>query len=179
MVQQSLEGHGSFPGSKIALVFRKVLEQIEQGAAVGHKALSVFGSGSGHRFIVQARTLERTPPALPYTRAMERWKQPSQARLRLIVGAWIFLVVYAIVSYVYSLRGDIGDLQAFQVSNFTRTMFMDIGLMASAAAFWIVVFGRGPVRFVVAAATLILGSFAFFPYLAWLEWSALKHKRPQ
>lgn len=108
---------------------------------------------------------------------MERWKQPSQARLRLIVGAWIFLVVYAIVSYIYSARGDIGDLQAFQASNFTRTMFMDIGLMASAAAFWIVVFGRGPLRFLVAVATLILGSFVFFPYLAWLEWSALRREK--
>ena len=108
---------------------------------------------------------------------MERWKQPSQARLRLIIGAWIFLVIYAIGSYVYSFRGDAGDWNSFQVSNFTRTMFMDIGLLSSAAAFWIVVFGRSPLRFLFAIATLVLGSFAFFPYLAWLEWSALRGRR--
>ena len=108
---------------------------------------------------------------------MERWKQPSQARLRLIIGAWIFLVIYAVGSYVYSFRGDAGDWNSFQVSNFTRTMFMDIGLFSSAAAFWIVVFGRSPLRFIFAVATLILGSFAFFPYLAWLEWSALRGQK--
>lgn len=108
---------------------------------------------------------------------MERWKQPSQARLRLIIGAWIFLLIYAVSSYVYSYRGDVGDLNAFMASNFTRTMFMDIGLLSSAAAFWIVVFGRSPLRFLFAVATLILGSFAFFPYLAWLEWSALRGQR--
>jgi hypothetical protein len=116
-------------------------------------------------------------PPLFYTPVMERWKQPSQARLSLIVGAWIFLVIYTIVSYFFSFQVEIGDLRALQGSNFTRIMFMDIGLMASAAAFWIVVFGRGPLRFVVAVATLILGSFVLFPYLAWLEWSALKGKQ--
>lgn len=105
---------------------------------------------------------------------MEHWRKPSRHRLQLIIGLWVALVIYALVSQ-FSVVG-IDPWQTLRVSNFARVMFADIGIMSFLSAGYIFLAHRSWLRIPVALLTLFLGSFVLLPYLAWHEWRSLNFK---
>lgn len=102
---------------------------------------------------------------------METWKKPSRKRLLLIVGVWVSLLVFSLISSRFSV---LNTWETLQGSHFSRVMFSDIGVLATLIAGYIVLIHKAVWRIPFAVAILIFGSFALLPYLALLEWFSLK-----
>lgn len=84
--------------------------------------------------------------------------------------AYIFIIIYAILEETGFFGPDIGVLKSLQNSGFTRAMFLDIGILATLVAFWVLVTGKEKYRFIFAIAILFIGSFALLPYLVIEFW---------
>ncbi|MCA9379720.1 hypothetical protein KC675_00925 [Candidatus Dojkabacteria bacterium] len=87
-------------------------------------------------------------------------------QIAIILGiAYIFLIIYAILEETGFFGPDIGVLKSLQNSGFTRAMFLDIGILATLVAFWVLLTGKEKYRIFFAFAILFVGSFALLPYL--------------
>ncbi len=112
-------------------------------------------------------TTKSLPPAL------EQYRRPGPARLRLYAGLFLTLALTAVLGG--KKRGDIGTLGALKQSGFTRVMFMDIGALSTLGALYLLLTGRTPVRYPAAVASLFVGSFALIPALAYEDWVAMQN----
>jgi hypothetical protein len=102
---------------------------------------------------------------------METWKNPSRKRLFVIVGVWVALLVFSLISSRFSA---LDFWETLQGSHFARVMFSDIGVLSTLISGYIVLVHKAVWRIPFAIAILIVGSFALLPYLALLEWLALR-----
>lgn len=92
-------------------------------------------------------------------------------QIAIILGlAYIFLIIYAILEETGFFGPDIGVLRSLQSSGFTRAMFLDIGILATMVAFWVLLTGKKKYRIIFAIAILFVGSFALLPYLILEFW---------
>jgi hypothetical protein len=113
-------------------------------------------------------TTKHLPPAL------EQYRRPGPARLRLYAGLYLTLILTAVLGG--RKRGDIGTLGALKQSSFTRIMFMDIGALSTLGALYLLLTGRTPARYPAAVASLFVGSFALLPALAYEDWIAMQRQ---
>jgi hypothetical protein len=110
-----------------------------------------------------------TPPGLkPYRR-------PSAARLRLYLSLLALLVLTALVGR--RREGELGTVETLKRSSFARIMFMDIGALSTLGALYLALHGKTALRMPAAAASLLVGSFALLPALAYEDWRALQDDR--
>jgi hypothetical protein len=89
-------------------------------------------------------------------------------RSALIVAFWLFLVI---LTYLDSL-GELGMVdysngETLRNSSLARIMFVDIGVLATFAAYWVYRSSKVSIRVGFAIATLFVGSFALLPYIAY------------
>lgn len=101
------------------------------------------------------------------------YRQPSPARIRLYLSLLLALGLTAVVGR--RRPGDLGTRETLRRSAFARVMFMDIGALSTLGALYLVLNGRTPVRGPAALATLVAGSFALLPALAYEDAQALAH----
>ena len=87
---------------------------------------------------------------------------------------YLTLVIYAILEQVEFFGPDLGVINSLKLSGFTRAMFLDIGILATLAAFWVMIRGKGKYRILVAVGVIFLGSFVLLPYLIYLLWNDYK-----
>jgi len=93
-------------------------------------------------------------------------KLNKNRQIAIILGlAYIFLIIYAILEETGFFGPDIGVLRSLQNSGFSRAMFLDIGILATLVAFWVILTGKENYRIIFAIAILFVGSFALLPYL--------------
>ncbi|MFC4638657.1 hypothetical protein [Deinococcus hohokamensis] len=104
--------------------------------------------------------------------ALESYRRPGPARLRLFGVLMALLVTTALLGR--GRPGDLGTRETLRRSPFARVMFMDIGVLSTLGALYLVVTGRTRVRVPAAVAALFAGSFALLPALAYEDWAALR-----
>jgi hypothetical protein len=109
-------------------------------------------------------------PTLPP--ALEQYRRPGPARFRLYAGLYALLVLTAVLGG--KKRGDLGTLGTLRKSSFARIMFMDIGAVSTLGALYLLLSGRTPLRYPAAVASLVAGSFALIPGLAYEDWMAMR-----
>ncbi|WP_293913123.1 hypothetical protein [Deinococcus sp.] len=102
---------------------------------------------------------------------LEQYRRPGAPRLKLYASLYATLVLSAVLGGKRS--GDLGTLGTLRASSFARIMFMDIGMVSTLGALYLVLAGKTPVRVPAAVATLFLGSFALIPALAWEDYQAM------
>ncbi|GGM21563.1 hypothetical protein [Deinococcus aerophilus] len=107
-----------------------------------------------------------TPPGL------EPYRRPSAARLRLYLSLLLMLVLTAVVGR--RREGELGTVETLKRSSFARIMFMDIGALSTLGALYLMLNGKTAVRAPAAAASLVVGSFALLPALAYEDWRAMQ-----
>lgn len=82
------------------------------------------------------------------------------------VLTWLGLILFVILEGQGLFGPDIGMSETLRTSGFARIMFADIGAVSTLVAIWIVLSSKLRVRYVFAAASLFVGSFAILPYVA-------------
>lgn len=102
------------------------------------------------------------------------YRQPSRERLRLYLSLLLMLVLTAVLGR--GRPGELGTLDTLKRSSFARVMFMDIGVLSTLGALYLVLNGKTAVRVPAAVASLFAGSFALLPALAYEDWVALRAK---
>ncbi|WP_019587560.1 hypothetical protein [Deinococcus apachensis] len=110
-----------------------------------------------------------TPP-----QALAKYRTPSPDRLRLYAVLFALLVLTAVLGR--GRPGDLGVWETLRRSAFARVMFMDIGVLSTLGALYLVLRGKTRVRFPAALASLFVGSFALLPALAWEDWVAMREE---
>ncbi|WP_104989772.1 hypothetical protein [Deinococcus sp. NW-56] len=111
-------------------------------------------------------TLKALPPTL------EKYRAPGPERLKLYAALFVMLVLSAVLGR--RRPGDLGTMDTLRRSPFARVMFMDIGVLSTLGALYLVLNGRAAVRVPAAVASLFVGSFALLPALAWEDWQAME-----
>ncbi|WP_202630415.1 hypothetical protein [Deinococcus alpinitundrae] len=101
-----------------------------------------------------------------------QYRRPGLPRLKLYASLYAMLVLTAVLGR--SRPGELGTLETLRRSSFSRIMFMDIGMISTLGALYLVLEGKTPVRVPGAVATLFAGSFALIPALAWEDWTAMR-----
>ncbi|MFC3862832.1 hypothetical protein ACFOPQ_18875 [Deinococcus antarcticus] len=102
------------------------------------------------------------------------YRHPSRERLRLFVSLFVVLVLTAVLGR--GRPGELGTLDTLKRSSFARVMFMDIGVLSTLGALYLVLNGKTAVRVPAAVASLFAGSFALLPALAYEDWVALREQ---
>lgn len=110
-----------------------------------------------------------TPP-----QALDKYRAPGPDRLRLYAVLFALLVLTAVLGR--GRPGDLGVGETLRRSAFARVMFMDIGVLSTLGALYLVLKGRTRVRWPAALAALFIGSFALLPALAWEDWVAMRER---
>ncbi len=105
------------------------------------------------------------------------YRQPSRERLRLFVSLFGLLVLTAVLGR--GRPGELGTLDTLKRSSFARVMFMDIGVLSTLGALYLVLNGKTAVGVPAAVASLFAGSFALLPALAYEDWVALREREGQ
>ncbi|WP_135228818.1 hypothetical protein [Deinococcus fonticola] len=100
------------------------------------------------------------------------YRQPSRERVRLYLSLLLMLVLTAVLGR--GRPGELGTLDTLKRSSFARVMFMDIGVLSTLGALYLVLNGKTAVRVPAALASLFAGSFALLPALAYEDWVALR-----
>jgi len=103
---------------------------------------------------------------------LDQYRRPGLPRLKLYASLYAMLVLTAVLGR--SRPGELGTLETLRRSSFARIMFMDIGMISTLGALYLVLEGKTPVRVPGAVATLFAGSFALIPALAWEDWTAMQ-----
>ena len=103
---------------------------------------------------------------------LDQYRRPGLPRLKLYASLYAMLVLTAVLGR--GRPGELGTLETLQRSSFARIMFMDIGMVSTLGALYLVLEGKTPVRVPGAVASLFAGSFALIPALAWEDWQAIK-----
>jgi len=105
---------------------------------------------------------------------LQKYRTPGPARLQLYAALFVMLVLTAILGR--GRPGDLGTLETLRRSPFARVMFMDIGVLSTLGALYLVLGGKTSVRMPAALASLFVGSFALLPALAWEDWVAMQER---
>ncbi len=105
----------------------------------------------------------------------EQYREPGPKRIGLYLSLWAALAATAALKP--RGREDMGTLETLRRSHFSRVMFADIGALSTLGALYAVTRSRSPLRFVAGGLTLVVGSFALLPYLAWEDWRAWRARR--
>ena len=105
---------------------------------------------------------------------LDQYRRPGLPRLKLYASLFAMLVLTAVLGR--RRPGELGTLETLKRSSFARIMFMDIGMISTLGALYLVLEGKTPVRIPGAVATLFAGSFALLPALAWEDWAALREE---
>ncbi|MDL2343160.1 hypothetical protein QOL99_03250 [Deinococcus sp. MIMF12] len=113
-----------------------------------------------------------TPPSAPLPLALEKYRAPGPERLKLYAALFALLVLSAVLGR--GRPGDLGTRETLRRSPFARVMFMDIGVLSTLGALYLVLNGKTAVRVPAAVASLFVGSFALLPALAWEDWRAME-----
>ena len=103
---------------------------------------------------------------------LEHYRRAGMPRLKLYASLYLALVLTAVLGR--HRPGDLGTLETLKRSSFARIMFMDIGVVSTLGALYLLLNGKTPVRVPGALATLFAGSFALIPALAWEDWQAVQ-----
>lgn len=111
-------------------------------------------------------------PSLPPT--LEKYRAPGPERLKLYAALFVMLVLSAVLGR--GRPGDLGTRETLRRSPFARVMFMDIGVLSTLGALYLVLNGKTAVRVPAAAASLFVGSFALLPALAWEDREAMRRQ---
>lgn len=106
--------------------------------------------------------------------ALEKYRAPGPDRLKLYAALFVTLVLSAVLGR--KRPGDLGTRETLRRSPFARVMFMDIGVLSTLGALYLVLNGRAAVRVPAALASLFVGSFALLPALAWEDWAAMQER---
>lgn len=104
--------------------------------------------------------------------SLNRYRTPGRARLQLYAALFGMLVLTAVLGR--GRPGDLGTLDTLRRSPFARVMFMDIGVLSTLGALYLVLNGKTALRVPAALASLFVGSFALLPALAWEDWVAMQ-----
>lgn len=113
--------------------------------------------------------------AAPAPAWLERYRRPGPERLKLYGVLFALLVLTTVLGRAQP--GDLGTLGTLRQSTFARVMFMDIGVLSTLGAIYLVLNGRTAVRLPAALGTLFLGSFVLLPALAWEDWAAMREEK--
>lgn len=108
--------------------------------------------------------------------ALEKYRAAGADRLKLYAALFALLVLTAVLGR--GRPGDLGTRETLRRSPFARVMFMDIGVLSTLGALYLVLNGKTAVR-VPAAASLIVGSFALLPALAYEDWAAMREREEE
>ena len=87
-------------------------------------------------------------------------------------AVWAIIVLSAVLGRGRS--GNLGTLETLRRSPFARVMFMDIGVLSTLGALYLVLNGQTAIKVPAALASLFVGSFALLPALAWEDWTAMR-----
>jgi hypothetical protein len=87
---------------------------------------------------------------------------------------WIFLLVYSSFDAQGRLGSDIGLQASLATSSIARVMFMDIGVLSTLIALFIATRKASGIKYLFALLTLVFGSFAALPFLAYYYWTKEK-----
>lgn len=87
---------------------------------------------------------------------------------------WLSFVLFIIVDSLGLVGSDIGIQQTLETSSFARGMFMDIGVLSTTLAGWMVLYTKYRVRWITATLTLFLGGLVAMPYISWVLWNEEK-----
>ncbi|GGK27005.1 hypothetical protein GCM10008955_20990 [Deinococcus malanensis] len=112
---------------------------------------------------------------MPILDSLEKYRTPGADRLQLYAVLFGLLVVSAVAGR--GRPGDLSPAHTLKRSPFARVMFMDIGVLSTLGAVYLVLKGRTPVRVPAALASLFAGSFALLPALAYEDWLAMQEQR--
>ncbi|AWN22054.1 hypothetical protein DKM44_01380 [Deinococcus irradiatisoli] len=108
---------------------------------------------------------------------LEQYRHPGAPRFKLYASLYAALVLSAVLGG--KRPGEVGTVQTLRSSSFARIMFMDIGMLSTLGALYLMLTGKTRARLPGAAATLFAGSFALIPALAWEDWAALRRGRQE
>ncbi len=108
---------------------------------------------------------------------LEPYRRPGLPRLKLYASLSAALLLTVVLGG--KRPGDLGAAETLRRSSFARIMFMDIGMLSTLGALYLLLGGRTPVRVPGAAASLFAGSFALIPALAWEDWAAMQRAQTQ
>jgi hypothetical protein len=106
--------------------------------------------------------------------ALEKYRAAGPDRLRLYAGLFVTLLLTAVLGR--KRPGDLGTRETLRRSPFARVMFMDIGVLSTLGALYLVLNGKTAVRVPAALASLVVGSFALLPALAYEDWVAMRER---
>ena len=105
---------------------------------------------------------------------LEQYRRPGWPRLKLYASLYIALVLSAVLGR--ARPGELGTADTLRRSSFARIMFMDIGMVSTLGALYLLLNGKTPVRVPGAVASLFAGSFALIPALMWEDWKAVQEE---
>ena len=103
---------------------------------------------------------------------LDLYRRPSQQRIGLYLALLLMVVLTLVLGQ--GRPGELGTWETLQRSPFARGMFADIGALSTLGALYLLVTGRTALRIPGALATLVLGSLALLPALAYEDWAALR-----
>ncbi|SMB88901.1 hypothetical protein [Deinococcus hopiensis] len=107
--------------------------------------------------------------------ALEKYRSPGPERLKLYASLFVLILMTAVLGR--GRPGDLGTRETLRRSPFARVMFMDIGVLGTLGALYLVLNGKTALRVPAALATLFVGSFALLPALAWEDWQEMGERR--
>lgn len=106
--------------------------------------------------------------------ALEKYRAPGPDRLKLYAGLFVTLFLSAVLGR--KRPGDLGTRETLRRSPFARVMFMDIGVLSTLGALYLVLNGKTAVKVPAALASLVVGSFALLPALAYEDWAVMREQ---
>lgn len=109
-----------------------------------------------------------------YTMNFDVYRTPSADRIRLYLSLLAMLLLTAI--FGKKRPEELNVSQSLQKSAFTRIMFMDIGVLSTLGALYLILNGQTSIRIPAAIASLFFGGFALLPALAYEDYIALQNK---
>ena len=87
---------------------------------------------------------------------------------------WLFLFIYSSLDAQGRFGSDIGFQATLNTSSLARVMFMDIGVLPTLIALFIASRKAPFIKYLFAILTLVFGSFAALPFLAYYYWNKEK-----
>lgn len=87
---------------------------------------------------------------------------------------WLFLIIYSSLDAQGRFGSDIGFQATLNTSSLARVMFMDIGVLSTLIALFIATRKAPFIKYLFALLTLVFGSFAALPFLAYYYWNKKK-----
>ena len=94
----------------------------------------------------------------------------------ILIILWFGLLIFNVVDNILNSNATLSPLDTLVKSIFARGMFIDIGILSTVIAAWMIFCTKNKWRYYFAIGTLFIGSFAVLPFLSIYFWNLENHE---